>query len=159
MRKNRTHHLDRIEFAVKLGQENTFMASLPNHTFEHRNLVREIILFTENVRHAAIIVLKWTDWCAFGTNVASGFLFRRHCGDVRFRVQVKYFIVSLPHDEKIWNVVNTLRLSKGSDCALFQIFPITFKDFRQNFMVHFLICPFSQERLDESYWNLATSFA
>jgi len=71
MRKNRTHHLDRIEFAVKLGQENTFMASLPNHTFEHRNLVREIILFTENVRHAAIIVLKWTDWCAFGTKATA----------------------------------------------------------------------------------------
>ena len=26
------------------------------------------------------------------------------------------------------------------------------------FRVHFLICPFSQERLDESYWNLSTSF-
>ena len=43
------------------------MASLPNHTFEHGNLVREVILFTENARHAAIIVLKRTDWCAFGT--------------------------------------------------------------------------------------------
>lgn len=27
-----------------------------------------------------------------------------------FRVQVKYFIVSLPRDEILWNVVNTLRL-------------------------------------------------
>ena len=60
MRKNQTHHLDRIEFAAKLGKENAFMASLPNHTFKHGNLVSEVILFTENVCHAAIIVLKWT---------------------------------------------------------------------------------------------------
>ena len=48
MKKNQTHHLDRIEFAVKLGKENAFMVSLPNHTFEHGNLVSEVILFTEN---------------------------------------------------------------------------------------------------------------
>ena len=69
MKKNWTHHLDRIEFAVKLGKENAFMASLPNHTFEHRNLVSEVILFTENACHAAIIVLKWTDGCTFGMKV------------------------------------------------------------------------------------------
>ena len=46
-----------------------------------------------------------------------------------FWIQIKYFIVSLPRDEKIWNVVNTLCLLKGSDCAFFQIFPMTFKDF------------------------------
>ena len=45
------------------------MASLLNHTFEHGNLGREVILFTENVCHAAIIVFKQTDWCAFGTKV------------------------------------------------------------------------------------------
>jgi len=73
--------------------------------------------------------------------------------------KLKYFIVNLPCDEKNWNLVNILRLSKGSDCALFRIFPITFKGFRQFFRVRFLICPFSQERLDESYWNLTMSFA
>jgi hypothetical protein len=46
-----------------------------------------------------------------------------------FQVQIKYFIVSLPRDEKIWNVANTLRLSKGSDCAFFQIFPMTLRIF------------------------------
>ena len=76
-----------------------------------------------------------------------------------FWVQVKKFIVSLLPNEIFWNMVNMLCLSKGSDCALFQIFPITSKDFRQVFRVHFLICPFSQERLDESYWNFVTSFA
>jgi len=47
------------------------MASLPNHTFEHGNLVGKVILFTENARHAAIIVLKRTDWCAFGSSPTS----------------------------------------------------------------------------------------
>jgi hypothetical protein len=73
--------------------------------------------------------------------------------------KLKYFIVSLPHNEKIWNVVNTLRFSKGSDCAFFQIFPMTLKVFCQIFRVHFLIWYFSQERLDESYWKFTTSFA
>ena len=68
MRNNWTHHLDtRIELTVELGKENTFMVSLPNHIFEHGNLIGKVILFTENARHAAIIVLKRTDWCAFGT--------------------------------------------------------------------------------------------
>ena len=40
------------------------MASLLNHTFEHRSLVCEVILVTENV------------------NVVSGFLFQRHYGYV-----------------------------------------------------------------------------
>ena len=41
-----------------------------------------------------------------------------------FQVQIKYFIVSLPHDGIFWNLVDTLRLSKGSDSAFFQIFPM-----------------------------------
>ena len=69
MKKNQTHHFNRIEFAVKLGKENAFMASLLNHTFECGNLVSEVILFTENACHAAIIVLKQTDRCTFGTKV------------------------------------------------------------------------------------------
>ena len=45
-----------------------------------------------------------------------GFFFWRHCGYEVFWIQIKYFIVSLLHDEKIWEVVNMLSLSKGSDC-------------------------------------------
>ena len=69
-------------------------------------------------------------WLVLETrNVVSGFLFWRHCGYEVFWIQIKYFIVSLPHN--VWNVVNMLCLSKGSDCAFFQIFPMTFNDFAE----------------------------
>jgi hypothetical protein len=121
------------------------MTSLPNHTFEHGNLVGEVILFTENARHAAIIVLERTDWCAFffiigiiidprirrhrGATVSQseahgigsfvreesvlnfGWFLRPEMSRLSsffggivdmwvFQVQIKYFIVSLPRDEK-----------------------------------------------------------
>jgi hypothetical protein len=59
------------------------------------------------------------------------------------------FFVSQPLDEFFCNVVDMTHRLKGSDSALFQIFPILFWDFRQNFRVYFLICTFPQERLDE----------
>ena len=69
-------------------------------------------------------------WLVLETrNVASGFLFWRHCGYEVFWIQIKYFIVSLPRNKNFWNVVHMLRLSKGSDCAFFQIFPMTLNDF------------------------------
>ena len=66
-------------------------------------------------------------WLVLKTrNVMSGFLSWRHCGYEVFWIQIKYFIVSLPHDENFWNVVNTLRLSKGSDCTFFSDFSYDF---------------------------------
>ena len=49
---------------MKLGQKNTFMASLPNYSFKHRYLVGKVILFAENMCHVAIIILKWAYWCS-----------------------------------------------------------------------------------------------
>ena len=68
-----------------------------------------------------------------------------------FQVQVKYFIVSLPRDEKaLKHGEHTLSIERKQS-RTFSDFSYDFKDFRQVFRVHFLICPFSQEWLDESY--------
>ena len=59
-KKKQAHHLNRIEFTVKFRQEHALMASLPDHSFEHRDLVRKILLLAEKASHAAIIILKRT---------------------------------------------------------------------------------------------------
>ena len=60
------------------------------------------------IQQIAVIVLKWTDWCTFGTKMTGWFL-RLEMSHLSFffggmwvfQVQFKDFIVSLLHDEKI----------------------------------------------------------
>jgi hypothetical protein len=59
-----THHLYGIdhEITMEFRQEySTFMASLLDHSFEHANLICEILLLAENVSRAAIIILERTE--------------------------------------------------------------------------------------------------
>ena len=65
VKAQRVHHLDGIEFTVKLRQEHTFMAGLSDYGFKHGDLVCKIFLLAEKVSHAAIVILKGTDQRTF----------------------------------------------------------------------------------------------
>ena len=47
-----------IEFTMKFRQKDTFMASLSDHDFKHRNLVPKILLLAEKAGHATISFSK-----------------------------------------------------------------------------------------------------
>jgi len=89
---------------------------------------------------------EWYNWAPFWKKKVSS-------------VKVKHFFVSQPHDEFIWNELHKVPFSKGSDCTFFQIFPIPFREFGQNFRDNFLKWKISLERLDGTFQNLVRSFS
>jgi hypothetical protein len=50
---------------MEFRQEYTFMASLPDHSFKHGNLICKILLLAESASHVAIIILERADWRTF----------------------------------------------------------------------------------------------
>jgi len=49
---------------MEFWKENTNMSVRVNFLFKKRYLESEIILLTEELGHATIIILKWADWGA-----------------------------------------------------------------------------------------------
>ena len=47
---------------MKFGKKDTLMTSLFNECFKHGNLIYKIILFTEKLCHATVIILPRADW-------------------------------------------------------------------------------------------------
>lgn len=56
-----TYHLDRIELAMKLWQENAVVTTLGNQLLKQRHLVTKIWLIAQKTCHATSVVLDGTD--------------------------------------------------------------------------------------------------
>jgi len=65
------NYFNQIKLTMKLGKKNTNMITRMNVLFEEGYLVSEIILLTEELSHATIIILKWADWGALRMHPAN----------------------------------------------------------------------------------------
>ena len=110
-----THHLDRIEFTVKFRQEYTLVASLPDHSFEHGNLICEILLLAEKTSHAAIIIFERTDIEASDIVLLPCHWFVR----MQWKLKVKVFFVREPTNIFFGKEANTFPRMKVSDSPFF----------------------------------------
>ena len=61
----KTNHLNRFQFTVKFGEEETEVSSFCNLLLEKRFLKPEVILLAQNSGQAAFLILNGTDQGAF----------------------------------------------------------------------------------------------
>lgn len=87
-----THHLDRIELAMKFREEYALVTSFSNDSLKQRDLIAEVVLLTQQSSHAAVLAVNRTyrgAFCFQGMHIeasllenslqAFGFVFRcRH---------------------------------------------------------------------------------
>ena len=57
-----THHLDRIQLAMELREEDAQVATSLDLLFKERFLISEVVLLTEKASHAAVVIFDRANW-------------------------------------------------------------------------------------------------